>query len=137
MTGNRSTSGNVRIGVTAALLAVLPLTWRAVDEGRLWRVYRGDVRIICPLTVGGSFEIRTTSIVGSFARRSSSQSAYAGDFGVDLRTLDSGIALRNDHLRHKYLEVERGEGFERAIVSDVDVSDVDPRAPRPSSMGWH
>ena len=70
MTGNRSTSGTVRIGVTAALLAVLPLTSRAVDEGRLWRVYRGDVRIICPLTVGGSFEIRTTSIVGSVAPRS-------------------------------------------------------------------
>jgi len=27
---------------------------------------------------------------------------------VDLRTLDTGISLRNDHLREKYLEVDKG-----------------------------
>ena len=29
-------------------------------------------------------------------------------FSVDLRTLDTGIGLRNAHLRDNYLEVSRG-----------------------------
>jgi hypothetical protein len=50
----------------------------------------------------------------------------SGDLSVDLRTLDTGIGLRNEHLRNEYLEVGRGEGFERAVLSEIRLGDVDP-----------
>lgn len=94
-----------------ALLALSSGTIAAAD----WRVDRGDVRIVCPLTVGGSFEARTPSIQGSL-----------GDgFSVDLRTLDSGVGLRNDHLRNKYLEVGKGDGFDKAVLSDIRLPNID------------
>jgi hypothetical protein len=52
--------------------------------------------------------------------------ALGGDLSVDLRTLDTGISLRNEHLRNKYLEVGRGEGFDRAVLSEIRLGDAEP-----------
>jgi len=38
---------------------------------------------------------------------------------VDLSTLDTGIELRNTHLREKYLEIGRGAEFATAVLSGV------------------
>jgi hypothetical protein len=38
---------------------------------------------------------------------------------VDLATLDSGISLRNTHMRENYLEVGKGEGYQRAHLKDI------------------
>ena len=91
-----------------------------------WVVMSGNVHVVCPLTVGGSFEAKTTSLTGMVAP-SASGSPSSGQLLVDLRTLDSGIDLRNDHLRNKYLETEKGEGFNTAVLSDIDLGKVDPQ----------
>ena len=81
--------------------------------------------MICPLTVGGSFEAKTPSLAGTVAVTTSHPAAFAGDLAVDLRSLDTGISLRNDHLRDEYLEVGKGQGFDKAVLSDIHLGDVD------------
>ena len=45
--------------------------------------------------------------------RASGSEPFDGSLAVDLRTLATGIALRDEHLRENYLEVGKGRGFER------------------------
>jgi polyisoprenoid-binding protein YceI len=87
-----------------------------------WRVQDGDVRVKCPMTFGGSFEARTSSLTGTLAVSSSQPAAVVGDLAVDLGSLDTGINLRNTHLREKYLETARGDGFDRAVLSNIELS---------------
>jgi hypothetical protein len=89
-------------------------------------VTRGEVRVVCPMTVGGSFEAKTGSLVGNLTLATPRPPALDGELSVDLATLDTGIGLRNDHLRGEYLEVGRGAGFTRATLSDIRLGDVDP-----------
>jgi polyisoprenoid-binding protein YceI len=51
------------------------------------------------------------------------------DLTVDLRTLDTGIGLRNEHLRENYLEVDKGPGFETATLSEIDLNGFNADAP--------
>src|SRR2546425_7944981 len=48
----------------AAVVALLPASGRAAPRPS-WRVTRSDVRVVCPLTLGGSFEARTASLRGT------------------------------------------------------------------------
>ena len=48
---------------------------------------------------------------------------------MNLRTLDTGIDLRNEHLRENYLEVGRGPGFDTATLSAIDLNGFNPAAP--------
>ena len=91
-----------------------------------WGVERGDVRVVCPLTVGGSFEAKTDAIRGTVTLAASA-AVFGGELAVDLSTLDTGIGLRNEHLRRTYLEVGRGPGFDRAVLSEIRLGDGDPR----------
>lgn len=100
----------------------------AQSAGRSWRVTMGEVRVICPMTVGGSFEARTTAIEGTLSTAQST-TVLDGELSVDLATLDTGIALRNQHMRENYLEIHRGDGFDRAVLSRVDVGALDAGVP--------
>lgn len=110
------------IGVVALLLASSGL---GAARGGAWRVGGGEVRVLCPLTVGGSFEARTASLTGKISLATAHPPAFAGELMVDLRTLDAGIDLRSEHMRTRYLEVGRGPGFETAVLSDLGLGDVD------------
>jgi polyisoprenoid-binding protein YceI len=90
-----------------------------------WQAGDGDIAVLCPLTVGGSFEAKTHALTGRLAVDPSRSGALSGDLRVDLNTLDTGIGLRNTHLREKYLEVGKGAGFDSAVLSDIVVSGVD------------
>ena len=107
----------------AAALALLALLSPAIDgwaaDVPSYRVAHGEVRIVCPLTVGGVFETKTTSISGTVGVADGSPAALSGELSVDLSTLDTGIELRNMHLRDKYLEVGRGAEFASAVISGV------------------
>ena len=48
---------------------------------------------------------------------------------MNLRTLDTGIGLRNEHLRENYLEVGKGAGFDRATLSEIDLNGFNPDTP--------
>src|SRR4029450_9142474 len=90
-----------------------------------WQAAAGAIAVLCPLTVGGSFEARTNALAGRLTIDQSQPGALAGELQVDLQTLDTGIGLRNTHLREKYLEVGKGAGFDRAVLSEIVVSGVD------------
>jgi len=109
-----------RMAPALAALALLSLALDgAAADAPSYRVLRGDVRVVCPLTVGGVFETKTTSISGTVGVADGAPAALSGELSVDLSTLDTGIELRNTHLREKYLEVGRGAEFASAILSGV------------------
>jgi polyisoprenoid-binding protein YceI len=119
------TKRTVRIVILLATVAQAALT----AAGTTWRVEQGDVRVNCPMTIGGSFHATTTEIRGSLTARADGSPAFDGTLAVDLRTLDTGIGLRNQHLRENYLEVGSGPGYETATLSDVRVNTFQPEAP--------
>ena len=106
----------VLIGATAAPL-------------NTWQVGQGEVRVTCPMTVGGSFDVTTTAISGSVAPASDGSQALDGTLVVDLRTLDTGIGLRNRHLRESYLEIDKAPGFETATLSEIHLQGLDANMP--------
>ena len=111
---------------TLIALVVAATTLAAPDE---WRVGESAVRVTCPMTVGGSFDVKTAALSGSVTASPSGSSAFDGSLAVDLRTLDSGIALRNEHLRTTYLEVDRGPDYQTATVSAIDLKGLNRDAP--------
>lgn len=113
-------------GASGVVLAAGVLVAAAgAAEMPAWRIARGEVRVVCPLTVGGSFEARTSSLAATLAVATPRPLALTGDVAVDLRTLDSGIAMRNEHMRDNYLEVGKGTGFDTAVLSDIRFSGGD------------
>ena len=107
-----------------AVAAALPVAGRAA-EMPAYRIVRGEVRVLCPLTVGGSFEAMTSSLSGTLAVAALHPAVLQGDLTVDLSRLDTGIALRNAHLRDKYLEVGKGGEFAAAVLSDMRLDKVE------------
>lgn len=124
----------------SAALVMLLLTAVAGAQSRAWAVAMGDVRVTCPMTVGGSFEAKSSALAGKLSVDPSS-TVLAGELSVDLKTLDTGISLRNQHMVENYLEVGKGEGFEKATLSNVDVgslaSSVDGQKPFTARLRLH
>jgi len=112
------------------LLCVTAFLWLAVGVGAggSWRVGQAEVSVKCPMTIGGSFDAKTTALSGAI-RTNAARSAFEGSLAVDLRTLDTGIELRNDHLRENYLEVDKGAGYDRAVLSEIDLKGLNGDAP--------
>jgi len=92
-----------------------------------WPVERGEISVKCPMTIGGSFDAKTTALTGTVTAKGGS--ALDGSLAVDLRSIDTGISLRNDHLREKYLEVDKGAGFDKAVLSDITLKGLSVEAP--------
>ena len=105
----------------AALASVLLAVTAAAGES--WTLTSGEVRVRCRLTVGGSFDAVTSQISGALRLENVGASGYAGEIRVPLDTLDTGISLRNVHLRETYLEVERGEEFREAVLTAVELAE--------------
>jgi polyisoprenoid-binding protein YceI len=116
--------GSWKLGVGISLALVI-----ATAAAGTWRVPQGDVRVMCPMTIGGSFDAKTSALSGSLTSSAAHPPAFDGSLAVDLRTLDTGISLRNDHLREKYLEVDKGAGYDKAVLSDIDLKGLNPDAP--------
>ena len=113
-----------RVAVFAVVASAFTARLLAAEAPSSWRIVRGEVRVVCPLTVGGSFEARTTSLSGTLDVAAAAPAALAGEIAVDLKTLDTGIGLRNEHMRTQYLEVGKGQGFDTAALSDVHLLDL-------------
>jgi polyisoprenoid-binding protein YceI len=89
-----------------------------------WRVEKGELRVTVPLKPGGAFEATSSSLAGTLTTGGSRPVKLTGEITLDLVTIDTGISLRNQHLREKYLEVAKGRGFDHAVLSDVAVNDA-------------
>jgi polyisoprenoid-binding protein YceI len=81
------------------------------------RVTGGEIAVVCPLTVGGSFEAKTTAVSGEVVPAGGG--AIKGALVVDLIKLETGISLRDRHLRNNYLEVQKGNGFSQAKLENI------------------
>jgi polyisoprenoid-binding protein YceI len=112
------------VRVVVGLLALFTVPVRAA-EGPAWRLERGDVRVVVPVRPGGAFEARTSSLGGTLTLSASTPVILTGDITVDLATIDTGIALRNQHLRENYLQLAKGPGFDKAVLSGIRVNDAD------------
>lgn len=88
------------------------------------RVSGGQVTVVCPLTVGGSFEAKTKNLSGDLAVAGDSQTVQ-GALTVDLQTLETGIGLRDRHLKDNYLEVAKGPEYSEARLQDIRVERLD------------
>src|SRR5437016_2755323 len=81
-----------------------------IATGETYRITTAAVTVMCPLTVGGSFEARTSVVVGDLVLADAS-GAVSGEVQVDLTTLQTGIGLRDRHMKDKYLEIGRSDTF--------------------------
>lgn len=115
----------MRWSVVGAIALVGALSTRAAAE-ESWRVVRGEVRVLCPMTVGGSFEAKTSTLAGTLTLAAPHAAQFSGDLTVDLKDLDTGIGLRNEHLRNEYLEANKDAAFEHAVLSDIKLGEIDP-----------
>ena len=107
----------------SAALAMLLVPVIAGAQSRAWTLAMGDVRVTCPMSVGGSFDAKSSALTGRLSVDPSS-TVLAGELSVDLKTLDTGISLRNQHMVENYLEVSKGEGFETATLSNINVGSL-------------
>jgi len=107
-------------------IAVLVWSWAsyAVAQDRL-HVVGGDVTVVCPLTVGGSFEARTKALSGEVGPAPEQAGGVGGALLVKLDTLETGIGLRDRHLRETYLEVGKGNGYDVATLENIQVDNAD------------
>ncbi|HZM91861.1 MAG TPA: YceI family protein [Vicinamibacterales bacterium] len=105
---------------STALMMWLVASGISLAASYSWTTTSGDVRVVCPLTVGGSFEARTTALAGRLSLDPAT-TVLAGELSVDLKTLDTGISLRNQHMLDNYLEVRKSQEFETAVLSNIDV----------------
>lgn len=110
-----------------ALLTLLASAGLAA-EAPSWRVERGDVRILVPLKPGGAFTAATPSLAGTLTLGPEKPARLGGEVSMLLATIDTGIGLRNQHLRENYLEVAKGNGFDTAVISDIRFRDADGEA---------
>jgi polyisoprenoid-binding protein YceI len=85
------------------------------------RVEKATVAVVCSLTIGGSFEAKTTSLAGELALDPETADGVRGTLSADLRTLETGIALRDRHLRQNYLEVDKGPAFASATLDHIKI----------------
>ena len=105
-------------GVAVALTLCFAAAAAAAAQ-TTYRVRDAKVVVKCPLTVGGSFKATTEALTGSISRDDGG--ALSGELEVDLTTLETGIDLRDRHLREKYLEVE-SDGNDTAVLFDVAIA---------------
>jgi len=125
------------------------------------QIASGDITVVCPLTVGGSFEAKTKALTGDVAIANGQQGstgsaaanpqpvgtsgsaenatphALTGEILVDLQKLETGIGLRDRHLKENYLEVGRGREFATARLQDIRVDRLQGKTPFRGTLTLH
>jgi polyisoprenoid-binding protein YceI len=103
------------LSTTFAGLALLPAIVGAGNN--TFKIATAEIAVLCPLTIGGDFEAKTTTMSGDMTVGEGG--AVKGTLAVDLMKLDTGISLRDRHLRNNYLEVQKGPDFAVAKLTNL------------------
>jgi polyisoprenoid-binding protein YceI len=111
--------------MSAAVVTLLSLLTVPTHAGDKYQIAEAEVVVVCPLTVGGSFEARTKEVAGDIIPPTDRKGPVGGTLRVNLHKLETGIALRDRHMRDNYLEVERGTDFATATLSGIEVDGVE------------
>jgi polyisoprenoid-binding protein YceI len=122
--GGAAASRTAALATAVAACALAAAATGGSADAPAWRITQGDVRIAVPLRPGGAFEARTSSLAGTLALASSQPVFLTGELRVELATIDTGIELRNRHLRENYLELAKGPGFDTAVLSEIRLSEA-------------
>lgn len=117
----------------AAIAAVLVPAAARADEAL--RVTSAEVTVTCPLTIGGSFEAKTTAMSGSVTPDAAG--AVKGTFAVELMKLETGISLRDRHLRNNYLEVQKGADFAVAKFDNIKIQKLSGKTTFTGTLTLH
>jgi len=117
----------------AAMVALLVPAAARADEAL--RVTSAEVTVTCPLTIGGSFEAKTTAMSGSVTPDGGG--AVKGTFAVELMKLETGISLRDRHLRNNYLEVQKGADFAVAKFENIKIQKLSGKTTFSGTMTLH
>lgn len=126
---------NNAIGVFAiALMTAAAAPAGAADA---YKVSSGEVTVMCPLTVGGSFEAKTKNLSGDVTPASDEQGAVRGALKVELQTLETGIGIRDRHMKNNYLEVEKGPGFATATIEDIRIEKLEGKTVFTAMLSLH
>ena len=97
--------------------------------GTSLQVADGTISVQCPLSVGGRFEAKTNALKGELVLDPARNGVVLGEFAVDLQTLQTGIGLRDTHMREKYLEVQKGDDFAVATLNQIRLEGIDSQNP--------
>jgi polyisoprenoid-binding protein YceI len=106
-------------------LIVLLASSTVAAEAPSWRIEAGDVQVKVPLKPGGAFAATSSSLSGTLTLDRSKPARLTSEISMDLATIDTGIGLRNQHLREKYLEIAKGRGFDKAVLSQIQLNNAD------------
>jgi polyisoprenoid-binding protein YceI len=102
-----------------------------------YKISGGEVTVMCPLTVGGSFEAKTKNLSGDVTPAADQQGAVRGTLRVELHTLETGIGIRDRHMKNNYLEVEKGPEFATAIIEDIRVEKLEGKTVFSGMLSLH
>jgi polyisoprenoid-binding protein YceI len=123
----------------AILLAMILATASATRAQEAYHVTGGKIDVACSLTVGGGFDATSKSLSGELSVPPAAGTAVAvqGTLRVDFQTLETGIGLRDRHMRQEYLEVDRGEDFSTATFSDLHIEKLDGKTVFTGTLRLH
>lgn len=111
--------GSRAVALLLAILGLAGTMHAAGDTPARYRVTDAEVTVVCPLTVGGSFEAKSKEVRGEVAARADQPGTLDGALHVNLQTLATGIGLRDRHMRENYLEVQKGPEFATATLEQI------------------
>jgi polyisoprenoid-binding protein YceI len=122
----------------AILLAITVATASATRAQDAYRVTGGKISVACSLTVGGGFEATTKSLTGELSvQPATGAAAVQGTLQVDFQTLETGIGLRDKHMREWYLQVDKGEDFSTATLGDLRIEKLDGKTTFSGTLKVH
>ena len=123
------------IGVFA--IALMTIAAAPAGASDAYKVSSGEITVMCPLTVGGSFEAKTKNLSGDVTPASDEQGAVRGALKVELQTLATGIGIRDRHMKNNYLEVEKGPEFSTATIEDIRVEKLEGKTVFTAMLSLH
>jgi polyisoprenoid-binding protein YceI len=126
----------IRSTVVLCLVGVVSLAGTAFAADA-YKVSSAQVVVVCPLTVGGSFEAKTKSVSGEVVPEPAEGGTVAGALKVDLQSLETGIAIRDRHMRETYLQVENGPDFAVATVDQIRVEKLSGKTTFKGTLRLH
>ena len=120
------------------VFAMALMTGAAAPAGAAdaYKVSSGEVTVMCPLTVGGSFEAKTKSLSGDVVT-ADQPGAVRGALKVELQTLETGIGIRDRHMKNNYLEVEKGPAFATALLEDIRIEKMEGKTVFTGMLSLH
>jgi len=128
------TKNNATLVFAIALMTAAAAPAGAADA---YKVSSGEITVMCPLTVGGSFEAKTKNLSGDVTPASDEQGAVRGALKVELQTLATGISIRDRHMKDNYLEVAKGPEFATAIIDDIRVEKLEGKTVFTGMLSLH